>query len=63
MQMNKRVISWGCAVLFVASFLTSCEGRKMSNMTPTGDTVEVNVSNPDTETDSLGMEDPLDASI
>lgn len=41
--------------------LSSCQGRKMSNMTPTGDTVEVNV-NQDTP-DSLAPEDPLDASI
>lgn len=38
----------------VASFsLASCEGRKMSNMKPTGDTVEVVVSTPETAPDSI----------
>lgn len=31
-------------IVISISTLTACEGRKMSNMTPTGDTVEVEVS-------------------
>lgn len=29
--------------------LTACEGRRMSNMTPSGDTVEVNLPEPDSQ--------------
>lgn len=45
----KRHISKTIAAAMVAtivisiSMLTACEGRKMTNMVPTGETVEVNV--------------------
>ena len=35
------------ATIVVSLLLSSCQGRKMSNMEPTGETVEV-VVNPDT---------------
>lgn len=34
-------------IVISMSMLTACEGRKMSNMTPTGDTVELEVARPD----------------
>ncbi len=61
--MNKKFFRFGGAILFAVILLTSCEGRKMSNMQPTGDTVEVNVNSSDSVTDSLAPEDPLEASI
>lgn len=36
-------ILFGVATIVVSASLCSCEGRKMSNMEPTGDTVEVMV--------------------
>lgn len=35
-----------------ALMLGACQGRKMSNMEPTGDTVEVVINQPDTATSS-----------
>lgn len=32
------------ATILVSFLLGACQGRKMSNMTPTGDTVEVEVA-------------------
>ena len=61
--MNKKIIRYSSAILFVLTLFTSCEGRKMNNMKPTGDTVEVNINSSDTVTDSLAPEDPLEASI
>lgn len=62
--MNKKFMICASLVLGGAMMLSSCQGRKMSNMTPTGDTVEVNVNTAqDTVNDSLAPEDPLEASI
>lgn len=51
----KKAIAAACMIATIAaSFsLASCEGRKMSNMQPTGDTVEVVVDNHQTESDSI----------
>lgn len=37
------------ATIVVSISLTSCEGRKMSNMQPTGETVEVIIERPEAE--------------
>lgn len=36
------------ATIVVSILLTACEGRRMSNMQPSGDTVEVVIDHPDT---------------
>lgn len=36
------------ATIVVSSMFVSCEGRKMSNMKPTGETVEVVINEADT---------------
>lgn len=62
--MSKKIMLCATLLFGGAMMLSSCQGRKMSNMTPSGDTVEVNVNTTqDTVTDSLAPEDPLDASI
>lgn len=42
----------GVATIVASIFMTSCEGRRMSNMVPTGDTVEVIIEQPQ-EVDTL----------
>lgn len=42
--MNKKILICAALALGGTMLLSSCQGRKMSNMTPTGDTVEVNVT-------------------
>lgn len=37
---DSKTIVAAIAAAIVVSLLTSCQGRKMSNMQPTGDTVE-----------------------
>lgn len=41
------------AIALSLTALTSCEGRKMSNMTPTGDTVEVVIEHQPAVADSI----------
>ncbi len=45
-NLNKKTIAAAAVATIVISLtiLTSCEGRKMSNMQPTGETVEVDLS-------------------
>lgn len=45
-NLNKKVIAAALVATIAVSvpLLTSCEGRKMSNMKPTGETVEVDLS-------------------
>lgn len=41
---KRKIAAAFVATIFASLLLSSCEGRKMSNMTPTGDTVEVAVT-------------------
>ncbi len=41
------------AIALILTILTSCEGRKMSNMTPTGDTVEVEIEHQQETPDTI----------
>ncbi|MGN0237879.1 MAG: hypothetical protein ACI4AK_07350 [Lepagella sp.] len=43
------------AIALSLTILTSCEGRKMSNMTPTGDTVEVEIEHPQETPDTTAV--------
>ncbi|MGM9816089.1 MAG: hypothetical protein ACI304_03400 [Lepagella sp.] len=43
------------AIALLSTMLTSCEGRKMSNMTPTGDTVEVEIEHPQETSDTTAV--------
>lgn len=53
LQSNKATAATIVTAAAACLFMSSCEGRKMSNMTPTGDTVEVTIS----ETDSTPLTD------
>lgn len=45
---NKKAIAAAMVATIAASIcLGACKGRKMSNMEPTGETVEVVISSPD----------------
>lgn len=50
LNMKKSIAAAACAATIVVSMisLTGCEGRRMSNMQPNGETVEVEVSVNDT---------------
>ena len=52
---NKAIAAAASVATIVVSLLfASCEGRKMSNMTPTGETVEVVIGdNAAVDTDSI----------
>lgn len=47
-KQNKKTIAAAAVATIVVSLtmLTGCEGRRMSNMTPTGETVELNIDEP-----------------
>lgn len=47
---NKAIAAALTATIAVSAILTGCEGRKMSNMTPDGETVEVVVEEPSADT-------------
>lgn len=50
----KTIAATVVATIVISIALSSCEGRKMSNMVPTGDTVEVVINTPDsTATNTL----------
>lgn len=53
---SKTIAAAAVATIVVsATLLAGCKGRKMSNMEPTGETVEVVISNPN---DSAPLERP-----
>lgn len=47
-NLNKATAATFVAAVAVLSGLTSCKGRTMDNMEPTGETIEVNIENPST---------------
>lgn len=50
---NKKTIAVAAAMaMVIVSGLSSCKGRTMENMEPTGDTVEVVIETPETDTTS-----------
>lgn len=50
LNMKKSIAAavWVATIVVSAVLLTACEGRRMSNMQPNGETVEVEVSAADT---------------
>jgi len=57
MKKNSKAIAAAMvATIAVSAILTGCEGRKMSNMTPDGETVEVVVGEPAADTVETGIE-------
>lgn len=57
----KAIAATSIAAIAFAFTLASCQGRKMNNMQPTGDTVEVSISSP--EADSTPVADSATDSI
>lgn len=49
----KAIAAATVAAIAFSGILLSCQGRKMSNMEPTGDTVEVVISAPDAAADTV----------
>ena len=47
-NLNKATAATFVVAVAVLSGLTSCKGRTMDNMEPTGETIEVNIVNPST---------------
>ena len=45
--LKSTIAAASVATMVVSFFLSSCEGRKMSNMKPAGETVEVNIDRPE----------------
>jgi hypothetical protein len=56
----KAIAATSVAAFAVSMLLSGCEGRKMSNMTPDGETVEV-VVEPDSTTPQLTINDSLES--
>lgn len=53
---NRKAIAAAMVATIAVSFtLTGCEGRKMSNMTPDGETVEVVIDEPQADSTSLNI--------
>ncbi len=53
---NKAIAATFVAAIAFPGILASCQGRKMSNMQPAGDTVEVVISSPDSESDTTATD-------
>lgn len=49
---NLKGIAASVAAILFSCLLSSCQGRKMTNMQPTGDTVEVEIAAPDMPADT-----------
>lgn len=53
---RKIAVVPAATILLLSILLTACEGRKMSNMTPLGETVEVVVEPAETPADTISAE-------
>lgn len=54
---NKAIVAAIAATVAASFMFTGCEGRKMSNMTPDGETVEVIIGEPDADSPQTQIAD------